>query len=155
MTLGGTDSSKYSGSISYVPTTTKYPYSFYWGIGVSSITYNSIRLSLPGNTNAIVDTGTTLIYVPTSTYLAFLLAAGGRTDRKSGLAAFNKKPTGTITFKIGGVNYPLTPSQYLIPTQQYTYWGLRSGNNDSYHFGFNIILLSRVLFFRHILFMDL
>ena len=58
LTLDGTDSSKYSGSISYVPKSTTSPYSYYWGVGVSSIPYDSIPLSLSA-VNAIVDTGTT------------------------------------------------------------------------------------------------
>ena len=50
-------------------------------------------------------------------------------DSDTGLATFKNKPMGTVTFKIGGVNYPLTPSQYLIPSQQYNDWGLPPGIN--------------------------
>ncbi|KAJ7230922.1 aspartic peptidase domain-containing protein [Mycena haematopus] len=125
LTLGGTDDSKYTGSISYVSKSTKSPYSDYWGISVSSITYNGA--SVGSSANAIVDTGTTLIYIPTSAYNAFIKAAGAKTDSSSGLASWTKLPTENFAFVIGGVTYTLTPAQYTIPTSQYDYYGLDSG----------------------------
>jgi hypothetical protein len=125
LTLGGVDSSKYSGSITYFPTLTSGTASNYWGISVSGFTYGSTTLATSGN--GIVDTGTTLIYIPTSAYNKFLCAAGGSTDSSSGLAAFTKKPTANFGIKFGSTTYTLTPAQYLIPTAQYTNFGLSSG----------------------------
>jgi hypothetical protein len=57
LTLGGTDSSKYSGSITYTPTlspsTTEA--GAYWGITVSALSYAGTSVS--GSSQAIVDTG--------------------------------------------------------------------------------------------------
>jgi len=89
----------------------------YWGIAVASLTYGSTTL-VGGYANAIVDTGTTLIYVPTLAYNGFLSAANGKTDTSTGLARFSTKPTGTFTIKIGSTSYPLTPEQYLVPAFQ-------------------------------------
>ncbi|EXK81770.1 hypothetical protein FOQG_13842 [Fusarium oxysporum f. sp. raphani 54005] len=125
LTLGGVDSSKYSGSITYFPTLTSGTASNYWGISVSGFTYGSTTLATSGS--GIVDTGTTLIYIPTSAYNKFLSAAGGSTDSSSGLAAFTKKPTANFGIKFGSTTYTLTPAQYLIPTAQYTNFGLSSG----------------------------
>ena len=80
------------------------------------MTYGSTSLS--GSTNAIVDTGTTLIYIPTPAYNKFLTASGGTTDQSTGLVRFSAKPTGTFTINIGSTAYPLTPSQYLVPSWQ-------------------------------------
>jgi hypothetical protein len=91
LTLGGTDSSKYSGSITYFSTLKSGNSAPYWGISIASFTYGSTTLA--SSAQGIVDTGTTLIYIPTSAYNKFLSAAGGKTDSSSGLAIFSKKPT--------------------------------------------------------------
>lgn len=88
----------------------------YWGIATAGLTYGST--SLETSANAIVDTGTTLIYIPTAAYTKFLSAAGGTTDSSTGLARFKTAPTSSFTIKIGSVSYPLTPAQYLVPTAQ-------------------------------------
>ncbi|KAF8942524.1 hypothetical protein BGZ46_006739, partial [Entomortierella lignicola] len=44
ITFGGVDSTKYSGSITYVPVTSTSPASEYWGIDVSSITYGTAKV---------------------------------------------------------------------------------------------------------------
>ncbi|SPJ78649.1 probable aspartic proteinase precursor [Fusarium torulosum] len=125
LTLGGTDSSKYSGSITYFPTLTSGSAAAYWGISIASFTYGSTTLASSGS--GIVDTGTTLIYIPTSAYNKFLSATGGRTDSSSGLAIFTTKPTSNFGIKFGSTTYTLTPAQYLIPTAQYSNFGLTSG----------------------------
>ncbi|KAH9838072.1 family A1 protease [Rhodofomes roseus] len=60
LTFGGTDSSKYTGSINYVPLTSTSPASEYWGID-QSISYGS--KSILSSTAGIVDTGTTLVLI--------------------------------------------------------------------------------------------
>jgi hypothetical protein len=125
LTLGGTDSSKYSGSLTYFSKLTSGDASYYWGISISSFTFGSTTLA--SSASGIVDTGTTLIYIPTSAYNKFLSAAGGKTDSSSGLAVFTTKPTSNFGITFGSTKYSLTPSQYLIPSTQYSYYGLSSG----------------------------
>lgn len=125
LTLGGTDSSKYSGSIAYFPKLTSGTASAYWGISISSFSYGSTELS--SGASGIVDTGTTLIYIPSDAYNNFLSATGGETDSSSGLASFSTKPTSDFKIKFGSTTFSLTPSQYLIPSAQYSYFGLDSG----------------------------
>ncbi|KAJ7444804.1 aspartic peptidase domain-containing protein [Mycena galericulata] len=126
LTLGGTDPSKFTGSITFVPKTTVSPYNEFWGISVTSLSFGSTKLS--GAANAIVDTGTTLIIIPQAAYNAFLTAAKGTTDATTGLATFKTEPTSNFVFDIGGVNFSLTPTQFLIPKAQYANFGL-TGNN--------------------------
>jgi len=130
LTLGGVDSSKYSGSLTYFSKLTSGEASSYWGISISSFTYGSTTLA--SSASGIVDTGTTLIYIPTSAYSKFLSAAGGETDSTSGLAVFTTKPTSNFGITFNSTTYTLTSSQYLIPTAQYSYYGLSSGKYYSW-----------------------
>jgi hypothetical protein len=125
LALGGTDSTKFSGAINYVTKTSTSPYSDYWGITVTEIAYNG--KSIGASAQAIVDTGTTLIYIPTAAYNSFLSASGGKTDSSSGLVSWTTLPKDNFAFTIGGVSYTLTPSQFTIPTAQYDVWGLSTG----------------------------
>lgn len=125
LTLGGTDSSRYSGSISYFPQLQSGAAAAYWGISIAKMTYGSTTLS--SSTSGIVDTGTTLIYIPSSAYSRFLSAAGGKTDSSSGLAVFSTKPTANVGITFGSTTFTLTPAQYLVPQAQYSFYGLSSG----------------------------
>jgi len=125
LTLGGVDPRKYTGPLHYFSLTAVSPFSRYWGIDIKSVEYGSKQLI--SRTHAIVDTGTTLIYIPTPAYNEFLLLTGGTTSDASGFASFTKKPTHTFTINIGSASFPLTPSQYLVPPAQYSHFGLTSG----------------------------
>ena len=125
LTLGGTDTSKYTGTLTFFPKLASGTASPYWGIAVASFSYGSTTLST--NAQGIVDTGTTLIYVPTAAYNGFLSAAGGTTDSRSGLASFTRQPTSNFVIKFGSTSYPLTPAQYLVPQAQYANFGLTTG----------------------------
>lgn len=120
LTFGGTDSSKYSGSITYVPVTTVSPFSLYWGINVGAIKYGSTTLLASGD-SAIVDTGTTLIYLPVLAYNKFLSATGGSTDSTSGLAMFSTKPTCVIcspeSIEVYFVNKDIVTAAELFPSR--------------------------------------
>ncbi|KAJ6517433.1 putative aspartic protease, partial [Mycena vitilis] len=127
LTLGGVDDSAYTGDISYTDRVAPY-----WGVSVSKFAFGSTSLGT-STASGIVDTGTTLFYVPTAVYNKFLSAADGDLDNSSGLVKFTTKPTSSFTFVIGGTTYTLTPDQYLIPTAQYSNWGI-SGTSGFYTF---------------------
>ncbi|KAJ6480983.1 putative aspartic protease [Mycena sanguinolenta] len=134
LTFGGTDSTKFSGEITFVGKTTVIPYSDFWGITVTSITYGSVVIGAAAS--AIVDTGITLIYIPTVAYNSFALASGGKTDPETGLLSWTMLPTyvaipqypsANLAFNIGGVSFMLTPSQFTIPAAQYANFELPRG----------------------------
>lgn len=132
LTLGGVDSTKYNGTLTYFPKVSSGAAAPYWGVDVAGMHYGTQSI-LSSKTQAIVDTGTTLIYVPTAAYNAFLTASKGSTDDPwpigSGLAVWLKRnnPTFTnFTFTLGTTTYTLTPDQYLVPAQQYYAYGLSS-----------------------------
>ena len=148
LTLGGTDSSKYTGAIQYFPTLKSGSAAPYWGISIASFTYGTTTLA--SSATGIVDTGTTLIYIPTTAYNKFLSAAGGSTDQNSGLAIFSRKPTANFGIKFGTSTFTLTPAQYLVPTAQYSVFGLTTGKyyawiNDGGASGVNTIIGQKFL----------
>jgi hypothetical protein len=67
LTFGGTDSTRFSGEINYVPITNTSPASHYWGID-QTLTYGDKTPLL--SSSGIVDTGTTLLLIATG--MAFL-----------------------------------------------------------------------------------
>jgi Eukaryotic aspartyl protease len=148
LTLGGIDSTKYSGSITYFSKLTSGTASAYWGISIASFTYGTTTLA--SSASGIVDTGTTLIYIPTTAYNKFLTATGGKTDSSSGLAVFTTKPASNFGIKFGSTTYTLTPAQYLVPAAQYSVFGLSSTKyyawiNDGGSSGVNTIIGQKFL----------
>jgi len=148
LTLGGTDSSKYTAPLTYFSTLKSGSAAPYWGLSIAKFTYGSTTLA--SGSSGIIDTGTTLIYIPTSAYNSFLSATGGRTDSTSGLAAFTAKPTSNFGITFGSTTYTLTPAQYLVPQAQYSFYGLSSGKyyawiNDGGSSGVNCIIGQKFL----------
>ncbi|TVY67385.1 Polyporopepsin [Lachnellula suecica] len=148
LTLGGVDTTKYTGTLTYFPKLTSGTASEYWGITVAAFTYGTTSLATAAQ--GIVDTGTTLIYIPTAAYTKFLSASGGKTDSSSGLAVFTTKPTSNFSIKFGTTTYALTPAQYLVPTAEYSAFGLTTGKyyawiNDGGSSGVNTIIGQKFL----------
>ncbi|KAJ3893485.1 family A1 protease [Lentinula edodes] len=107
---GGTDSSKFTGAITY---TTKS--GDYWGI-TQTVTYGSttIQSSLSG----IVDTGTTLLYLEKIGFNKYIGATGATLDNATGLykittAQYNALEN--LVFTIGGTEFSLTPNAQIWP----------------------------------------
>ncbi|KAJ7143506.1 acid protease [Mycena crocata] len=116
LTFGGTDSSKFTGEISYVPITQMSPASNYWGID-QTITYgtNTTILDL---TAGIVDTGTTLLLLATDAFQAYQQATGATADRTTGLltvteAQFSQMES--LFFQIGNSTLELTSNAQIWP----------------------------------------
>ncbi|CAE6443506.1 unnamed protein product [Rhizoctonia solani] len=126
LSLGGPDPSRYIGNITFVNVTSTAPYSLYWGIDVDAITYDESanKTVLANAASAIVDTGTTLTYIPTTTMNTFLAASNGQLDPYTTLPAFQTRPSSNVTFIISGAALTLSPDQYLIPQEQYSLFGL-------------------------------
>jgi len=131
LTLGGTDSTKFTGSITFTPITTTSPYNEFWGINVATLTFGTTVIESK-STAAIVDTGTTLIIIPQAAYNEFLSVGKGTTDSSTGLAKFSTAPTQNFIFSIGGTSFTLTPSEYLIPSAQLANFGLPAGSHFSW-----------------------
>jgi hypothetical protein len=115
LTFGGVDTSKVKGDIAYVPLTTKSPASAYWGVD-QSLNYGNTQI-LSG-TSGIVDTGTTLIYLKTAAYKAYLSATGGAEDKATGLIKIPQDKLASLQslfFNIGSNKFELTANAQIWP----------------------------------------
>ncbi|KAJ6549506.1 acid protease [Mycena sp. CBHHK59/15] len=114
--FGGTDASKFTGDISYVPITQTSPASKYWGID-QTVTYgtDTTILSL---TAGIVDTGTTLLLLATDAFQAYQQATGATADSATGLLTVTDKQFDqmqSLFFQIGSQTLELTPNAQIWP----------------------------------------
>ncbi|KAJ7161290.1 aspartic peptidase A1 [Mycena crocata] len=115
LAFGGTDSSKFTGSVAYTSVTSTLPAGDYWGIN-QSITYGTT--SILSSTAGIVDTGTTLIYIATNGFTKYKAATGGVADSATGLLRITTTQFAALknlNFVIGGVTYALTPNAQIWP----------------------------------------
>ncbi|THH08352.1 hypothetical protein EW145_g2760 [Phellinidium pouzarii] len=128
LTFGGTDSSKFTGSITFTPLTTTSPASEFWGIN-QSIKYGTTTIL--SETAGIVDTGTTLLLIASNAFSAYQKATGAVADENTGLlrlttAQFAKVES--LTFTIGGTSFVLTANGQAWPRSLNSAIGGTSGN---------------------------
>jgi cathepsin E len=115
ITWGGTDSTKFTGAITFIPLTTTSPASEFWGIN------QEIKLgstTILATTAGIVDTGTTLILLATNGFNAYQKATGAVLDNATGLlritaAQFAALPS--LSFITGGATFTLTANAQIWP----------------------------------------
>ncbi|KAF8808106.1 aspartic protease [Phlegmacium glaucopus] len=115
LTWGGTDSSKFTGAITFTPLTTVSPSNLFWGIN-QSILYGTTTIlsSAPG----IVDTGTTLVLIATNALNSYKSLTGAVVDRRTGLLKITSTQFAnlkTLSFVVSGVSFGLTPNGQLWP----------------------------------------
>lgn len=118
--LGGTDSSKYSGTITYTPVTQK----AYWQVTMNSAKTNgAVTVSSRG---AVIDTGTTVIYGPSKDVQAFYAKYPGSTP----LSTFGYSSTTYAGYYAvpcsGSTNYAaltFNNKAFSIPTSIFTSLG--------------------------------
>ncbi|CZT12017.1 related to rhizopuspepsin-2 precursor [Rhynchosporium graminicola] len=125
LTLGGLDTSKFTGSLTYFPTLKTGVNAKFWGVSISKFTYGSTTLSL--SATAMVDTAFTVTTIPHPAYEAFLAASGAKNDNFTDLPSWTTKPTSNFGITFGSTTYELTPDQYLIPAEQYPLFGIPKG----------------------------
>jgi cathepsin E len=113
LTFGGTDTTKITTAVAYSPVTTTSPASLYWGIN-QSVAYGTTTIM--STTAGIVDTGTTLIYLPTDAYNKYVSATGATLDNNTGLLKVSSVTSlKSLFFTMGGVAYELTANAQQWP----------------------------------------
>ncbi|CAF1410249.1 unnamed protein product [Adineta steineri] len=110
--FGDVDSTKYTGSITYIPVALQ----GYWEFQMTKVTVGSTLIASLGY--AIADTGTTLIIGPSKLVKALNVALGGKLDSSSGMYTVScttrtLSSFPNVTFTIGGTDFVLTPLQYI------------------------------------------
>ncbi|KZP14843.1 aspartic peptidase A1 [Athelia psychrophila] len=130
LSFGGTDSSKYTGAITYVPITATSPSNTYWGID-QSITYGDAGPSILSTTAGIVDTGTTLLMLATDAFKAYTSATGGVFDQTTGLLQLTPDQYSNLQslfFSIGGSTFELTANAQIFPRSLNSGFGGSAGH---------------------------
>ncbi|KAJ7228608.1 endopeptidase [Mycena pura] len=112
--FGGIDESAYTGKIDYVPVRRK----AYWEVELEKVSFGDDELELE-NTGAAIDTGTSLIALPTD-IAEMLNTQIGATKSWNGQYTVDcaKVPSlPDLTFHFGGKPYPLQGSDYILDVQ--------------------------------------
>jgi len=116
ITWGGTDSSKFTGTINFTPVTTTSPSNEFWGIN-QSVRYGTSTTIL-ASTAGIVDTGTTLLLLASNGFSAYTRATGAVTDRTTGLLRITAAQFANLQslfLTTNGVTHEFTANAQLWP----------------------------------------
>ncbi|KAF8528491.1 acid protease [Hysterangium stoloniferum] len=128
ITFGGTDASKFTGAITFVPVTSTSPANEFWGIN-QSIKFGTTTIL--STTAGIVDTGTTLLLIATNAFNTYKTQTGGVLDNNTGLlrlttTQFNNLKS--LFFLIGGTTFEFTANAQAWPRSLNTLIGGVSGS---------------------------
>jgi len=113
-TFGGIDNSRFTGELIYLPLRRK----AYWEVDLDSISFGDASAKLD-NTGVILDTGTSLIALPST--LAELLnkemgAKKGYNGQYS-VECDKRDSLPDVTFKLGGYDFKIGPYDYILEMQ--------------------------------------
>lgn len=107
--FGGSDPSKYKGSIAYVPLSQ----AGYWQFSMDGASIGNSRKLCKGGCQAIADTGTSLIVGPSGDINTIFDTLNVNSSNPIvDCALVHLLPN--VTFTIGGMNYVLRPSDYIL-----------------------------------------
>ncbi|KAF8732410.1 hypothetical protein AX14_004403 [Amanita brunnescens Koide BX004] len=116
-TIGGTNSSFFSGNIEFTNLVGGSPNSF-WLLQLSQMTVQGKTITVPTGSSAAaaIDTGTTLIGGPTSTVQAIYNAIPDSESipNSGGMFAFPCTTNVTVTLSFGGRAWPINPKDMII-----------------------------------------
>ncbi|KAI8905948.1 aspartic peptidase domain-containing protein [Gorgonomyces haynaldii] len=114
LTLGGYNSARFTGNLQYFPVRRK----GYWEIALNNVTLGTDQI-LSAPLGAAIDTGTSLIVVPTATATAInkkIGATKGFTGQYTvSCSKLSSLPNLTLTF--GNVDFTLAPKDYILNIQ--------------------------------------
>ncbi|KAM0755529.1 acid protease [Meredithblackwellia eburnea MCA 4105] len=112
LTIGGVDTSYYTGSINWISIVQP---SGYWSIPLEGVSSQGTSLGLTASA-AVIDTGTSLIGAPTSAVQEIYAQIEGSEEISlSGESGYYSYPCSTsvnVTFTFGGVNYAISSEDF-------------------------------------------
>ena len=113
-TFGGVDKSLYSGKIVYIPLRRK----AYWEVELDAITFGGETADLEG-TGVILDTGTSLIILPTTIAELLNKQIGAKKGFNGQYTIECEKRSGLpdLSFTLSGYNFTIGPSDYILEVQ--------------------------------------
>lgn len=123
--LGGTDPKYYTGEITWLPITSQ----GYWQFLMDGVTIGPNKYC-KGGCQAIADTGTSLIVGPTSeiTPLNQNINAIDQSDGTWTVDCSTVETLQTVVITLGGVQFPLTPQQYILKIDGQCISGFSAGD---------------------------
>ncbi|XP_044538956.1 gastricsin-like, partial [Gracilinanus agilis] len=113
--FGGVDTNMYTGDIYWAPVTEE----AYWQIAINGFSIGGQATGwCSGGCQAIVDTGTSLLTAPQQIFSELMQYIGAQQDENGSylVSCSNTQSMPTITFNINGVDFPLPPSAYVLPS---------------------------------------
>nr|XP_013052035.2 gastricsin isoform X4 [Anser cygnoides] len=113
LVFGGVDPNLYTGQITWTPVTQ----TSYWQIGIEDISIGGQSSGwCSQGCQGIVDTGTSLLTVPTQVFTQLMQYIGAQADGNGQYVAScsNIGSMPTLTFVISGTSFPLPPSAYML-----------------------------------------
>lgn len=116
-TLGGTNSSLFTGNIEYHNIQQIQGTNAYWTLAMSSLKVNGAALNLGSENQAIVDTGTSLMGGPqdlVSSIFASIPGSAAGTGSLEGLYTYPCSPTVTISVNFGGQDWEISSDDFQI-----------------------------------------
>ncbi|GAA5827279.1 hypothetical protein JCM11251_001203 [Rhodosporidiobolus azoricus] len=112
LTIGGVDTTAFSGEINWINIAEPHTY---WSIPLEGMTVGGRDLGISDN-SVVIDTGTTLIGMPTSAvesiYSAIPNSQAINLQGEAGYYAFPCDQSVNVTLQFGGVQYPIDPEQF-------------------------------------------
>uniref|UniRef100_A0A3B4ZGL5 pepsin A n=1 Tax=Stegastes partitus TaxID=144197 RepID=A0A3B4ZGL5_9TELE len=119
--FGGTDSSHYTGQITWIPLSS----ATYWQISMDSVTINGQTVACSGGCQAIIDTGTSVIVGPTNDINNINSWVGASTDQygDSTVNCQNIQSMPSVTFTLNGHAFTVPASAYVSQS----YYGCNTG----------------------------
>ncbi|NWS77138.1 PEPA protein, partial [Crotophaga sulcirostris] len=111
--FGGIDSSYTTNGITWIPLSAE----TYWQVTMDSVTADNQAIACASGCQAIVDTGTSLLAVPSSALGNIQASLGADSNGQISCGAISTLPT--IYFNINGNGFPVPPSAYVIQSNGY------------------------------------
>uniref|UniRef100_A0AAY4CGQ6 Renin n=1 Tax=Denticeps clupeoides TaxID=299321 RepID=A0AAY4CGQ6_9TELE len=135
LTLGGADPVYYTGSINWIPLSQEN----YWQINMGSVTVNGSTVACVDSCQAIVDTGTALLYGPTADINNINGWVGGDVDKNGDaiVSCANVHLMPDVVFSIYGYTFTLPAPAYVrqVGVNIYVYGIYQTPLNDLWILG--------------------
>jgi len=115
LTFGGINQTRITSDVAFTPITTTSPASQFWGID-QSVSYGSTTIM--ETTAGIVDTGTTLVLLPSDAFARYVTATGAVNDAATGLLRITSAQFASLqplNFVVGNNTFTLSPNAQLWP----------------------------------------
>ncbi|KAJ3345927.1 hypothetical protein HDU83_003564 [Entophlyctis luteolus] len=141
ISFGTADTTLYTGSFSFVPVVstpitvssgTSETITFYWAVDASSVSIGTRALTIPSSLQVIVDSGTTLLALDSSTLsqvvtqLKTVTTVRSTTSGLYVVSCSQVSSLPTFSFTLGSSSFSLSPSDYIVTDDQYCILGMMS-----------------------------